>query len=136
MTYEQPDFIPPSIIRLPQIPPAEVSLKRRGQLNPLNRDHQPSIPGQVNVTPKPGQPWTIGESLPATPPAALPRQAPARTPYPHSLSTPGYPRAGKYATGKTRRKEPGTGELLLGCGVLLAAGLLVVVLLYYLSAAM
>lgn len=36
---------------------------------------------------------------------------------------------------KAREEEPGVGETLLGCGMLLIAGILMLMLLYYLSAA-
>jgi hypothetical protein len=49
-----------------------------------------------------------------------------------SLSQQGYP-SQRYVPRKTRRKEPGPVETLMGCGILLVIGLLGLLLLYYIA---
>lgn len=49
-----------------------------------------------------------------------------------SLSQPGHPPQ-RYVPRKTKCKEPGPVETLLGCGILLGVGLLGLLLLYYIA---
>jgi hypothetical protein len=81
------------------------------------------------------QPPPISPGLPPHMfPAAGQHHIPARSFY---IQPPDMPRyaARQHRPDKARSEGPGVGETLLGCGMLLVAGILVLMLLYYLSAA-
>jgi hypothetical protein len=81
------------------------------------------------------QPPSIPSELPPYMfPAAGQRHTPARLFYIRPLNMPRYA-ARQHHPHKAISEGPGVGETLLGCGMLLVAGILVLMLLYYLSAA-
>jgi hypothetical protein len=135
MYDEQPVFPPAPMIRLPQLPPHQVATKRQTYAKPvLTRYTVKTIP----VTPRPGsfQYPPFETRLPDTPPVALRSFPAARTTsptLPPRNSSCAANRAILYIPRETRRKEPGMGESLMGCALLLAIAIVLLVLLYYFS---
>jgi hypothetical protein len=81
------------------------------------------------------QPPSISPELPQHLfPAVGQRHTPARLFYIWPLNMPRYA-ARQHHPHKAISEGPGVGETLLGCGMLLVAGILMLMLLYYLSAA-
>jgi hypothetical protein len=164
MSGKQRQFQRPAVVRLPQISPLQVSVRRRPLIispdkqlpltehMPTTRRALPSYPRSeqrlpltehiptLPVTPMPQAPIRIYQESPVTqvmitPPISAYTQMPLRASYPYSYSFSGYP-IEQLTPVKGRDREPGTGELLLGCGVLFLVGLMVIAVLYYLSFAM
>jgi len=154
MNEEQPIILPPAKLRLPQIPPQQAEEARRRHLpakiqQPVSWQNapQPPIPQTpeysfpdeqhttwqgISRTPMPQFFSTIGPQPPQTPPITLQQKIYTRAPHPRYQSIPGRPIL-RYIPHKAKQKEPGLGESLLGCGVLLAILIVVLALLYYLS---
>jgi hypothetical protein len=131
MYDEQPVIPPAPMIRLPQLPPHQVATRRQTYAKPvLTRYTVKAIP----VTPRPGSVHfpPFETRLPDTPPVALRSFPAARTISPSNSSNAVNP-AILYIPRETRRKEPGMGESLMGCALLLAIAIVLLVLLYYLS---
>lgn len=164
MSGKQRQFQRPAVVRLPQITPLQVSVRRRPLIisphkqlpltehMPTARKPLPSFPRAeqqfplteriptLPVTPMPQAPVRIYQESPVTqvmitPPIRAYTQMPFRPSYPYNYSFSGCP-IEQLTPVKGRDREPGTGELLLGCGVLFLVGLLVIAILYYLSFAM
>ena len=71
----------------------------------------------------------IETRLPDTPPAVLRHRPHIRTPYTGAVRH--LPM--RYIPHKAPRSETGVGEALLGCGLLIALGILALIALYYVS---
>ena len=154
MNEEQPIILPPAKLRLPQIPPQQAEEARRrylpaaipqpvswqnAQQPPIARTPEYSFPDEQHTTwqgtprtPMPQFFSTIGAQPPQTPPITLQQKIYTRAPHPRYQSISGRPIL-RYIPSKAKQKEPGLGESLLGCGVLLVIGILILALLYYLS---
>jgi hypothetical protein len=133
MNDEQHVIPPAPMVRLPQIPPQQVATRRQKYAKPvLTRYTVQPMP----VTPRPGSisypPFET--RLPDTPPVTLQNSPAARTFF-HRNSSNAVSPSILYIPPQIRRKEPGLGESLLGCTLLLVIAILVLVLLYYLSSA-
>ncbi|HZU68159.1 MAG TPA: hypothetical protein VFA09_12860 [Ktedonobacteraceae bacterium] len=131
MNNEQPVFPPAPMVRLPQIPPQQVATRRQKYARPvLTRYTVQPMP----VTPRPGLlPYSPFQTrLPDTPPVASLSSPATRTLSPRNTGTTLSPRM-LYIPRTTRHREPGLGESLMGCALLLLIAIVVLVLLYYLS---
>ena len=111
MQKPQPDPIMPPRARMPQVSPQEVAQNQPGR--------RAATPRQFMVLPRTPMPQQKGQEeirysspgIPVTPPYSIP---------------------GYFAKGEEEGNEPGLGETLMGCGMLLLMGLVVVAVLYYL----
>ncbi|HLH63130.1 MAG TPA: hypothetical protein VKV20_15725 [Ktedonobacteraceae bacterium] len=130
MYNEQPVLPPAPIVRLPQIPPQQVVTKRQKYARPvLTRYTVPPLP----VTPRPGLAYPPFETrLPDTPPIASLSSPATRTLSAGNTSNALSPRL-LYIPRAATSREPGLGESLMGCALLLLIAAVVLVLLYYLS---
>jgi hypothetical protein len=66
-------------------------------------------------------------------PDILIRTSQTEIPVTPSCSMPGYPGYLGYLANEVKRQEPGVAETLLGCGLLFLAGIIVLLILYYLA---
>lgn len=125
MNNHQPEFFT-SGARSPQVQPSEIVIQREVYVPPTlmpQRQTSVSMP-MLAVTPVPGQEASAtGNIHYQFQPAILTLRAIPRTP---PCSIPGYYIA------KPEREEPGVGEMLLGCGILLALCVAVVAVLFFL----
>jgi hypothetical protein len=131
MDNMQPPITPQFIAQPPQAPPEYVPVQ---QYIYIARIQRYPMSQQDRSTPLPQPPSMAPRWPPHTPPSAGQHRASVRSFYilpPNML---------RYATWqrrphKARSEGPGAGETLLGCGILLVVGILMLMLLYYLSAA-
>ncbi len=132
----EPEFEPPAMMRLPQVPPLKVPARRHTQFIVPPARTRYSHTEQVSVAPllKPLATDDLFMPLPVTPPVTTQHQRWERTPYPTNLSMPGTP-FGEFVPARTRNREVSNGEVLLGCAFLMLAGVIALVLLVYISSA-
>lgn len=143
----QPEFELPAILRLPQVPPLKVPVRRQSQFmacpTPVRSTEQvPTTPSlapmryteQVPVTPSLAPENDLFMPVPITPPLTHRPQEWMRTPYPANHSITGMPMPGFVPTGR-RSRDVGNGEFLLGCAFLILMALLALGLLTWLSSA-
>lgn len=126
-------YIAPPLTRLPahqyspvaqqvmQMPDGQIAPAIRLPINlhkPLMQQRVPETPGllSLQLSPireiQPDMPVRTSQmGIPTTPPCSLPG----------------------YFTAEVKRQEPGPGETLLGCGILLLIGVVALVILYYLA---
>ena len=122
------DMFPSKRLRLPQVPPRIVEATRQKYVSPVIKQRF-TLP----QTPRPGTrlPIPIETRLPDTPPL-VPRYRPhMRSPYAGAGAARHLPL--RYIPHKAERKETSVSEALLGCSVLIVLGILVLIVLYYVS---
>jgi hypothetical protein len=142
MSKTQPENIHPRM-RLPQVPPLKVVARRQfRQPSIIEPSTAYSLPMIEPVTPRPiyHEDYTTFQPsispLPVTPPLRASRFEWKRTRSPGDISTPGIPvTVSRLVPTRRRRRELRAGEILLGCGMLMLVGVLLVALLYFISAA-
>lgn len=140
MHDDQPIIIPP-MVHIPQISP-QVAVKKRWVYIPpdIRRDaisqQSPSYPSYTYFLPQTPRPLPLyGATDQLFPVDDMMRNV---SPHTSSMGIPSstgtIPRSlsGYYSISE-RRPDPGMGEILMGCGSLLFLGVMVLVLLYYLS---
>ena|SRR5947209_18575702 len=122
------DMFPSKKLRLPQVPPKVVDAVRQKHVSPVIKQRF-TLP----QTPRPGTglPIPIQTRLPDTPPIVIRHRPQARIPYTNIDVTRHLPL--RYIPHKSKRSETSVGEALLGCGILIALGILALIALYYLS---
>ena len=122
------DMFPLKKLRLPQVPPRVVDAVRQKYVSPVikQRFTLPQTPRPRAYLPVP-----IQTRLPDTPPVVLRHHPRMRTPYASAGTTRHLPI--RYIPHKSKRNETGVGEALLGCGILIALGILALIALYYVS---
>ncbi len=108
----------------PQVSPRRGSRHQHGALSqPLKLrpkvQQLPETPIPMSIAEIPTQPM---------PSIAIPPGMPVKTAYPGHIR-----RTRRYAPSRVRRKDPGVGETLMGCGILMVIGILGLLLLYYLA---
>jgi hypothetical protein len=131
MNNIQPFITPPLKAQLPQTPPEQAPVQQYVYIATIQRF---PVSEQGKSTPLPQPPSMVPRWPPHTPPVAEQGHTPARLFYIWPLNMPRY-EARQQHPHKARSEGPGVGETLLGCGMLLVAGILMLMLLYYLSAA-
>ena len=139
MDDQQPIIVPP-IARIPQVSPHVVARRRwvyippeiRHDAAPQQSPTYPSYTYFLPQTPRPLPLYGVTDQL-------SPVDDRMRNVSPHTSSM-GIPSTGAipgsrpgYYSISERRPAPGLGETLLGCGSLLFLGIMVLILLYYLS---
>ena len=136
----KPDRIAP-MVRLPQVPPLKIAARRQFR-KPYVIDPSTaySLPMVDPVTPRPGyrEHYTTFQpsipALPSTPPVSRFRWSRTRSPVHPSM--PGIPvTISRMVPARRQRRDMGAGEIFMGCGMLMLVGILLIVLLYFLSAA-
>ncbi|HYK84240.1 MAG TPA: hypothetical protein VEV19_02660 [Ktedonobacteraceae bacterium] len=136
---QQPIIVPP-IVRIPQVSPQVAARKRWLYIPPeIRRDsamqQSPSYPSYTYFLPQTPMPLpSYGETDQLSPVDDMMRNV---SPYTSSMGIPGtgaIPRSlsGYYSISE-RRPDPGMGEILMGCASLLVLGVMVLILLYFLS---
>jgi len=131
MNNIQPFITPPLKAQLPQTPPEQAPVQHYVYIATIQRY---PVLQQDTSTLLSQPPSMVPRWPPHTPPVAEQGHTPARLFYIWPLNTPRYA-ARQHRPHKAISEEPGVGETLLGCGMLLVAGILMLMLLYYLSAA-
>ncbi len=131
MDNMQPPITAPSMAQLPQTPPEQAPVQQYVYIATIQR-YPMSQQGIQTALPQP--PSMAPELPPHLFPAAGQRHTPARLFYIRPLNMPRYA-ARQHHPHKAMSNGPGVGETLLGCGMLLIVGILMLMLLYYLSAA-
>jgi hypothetical protein len=125
MNKHQPEFFTPKA-RSPQVQPSQIVIEREVYVPPTvmsQRRMSVSMP-MLAITPIPGQESTADEKIYYQyQPAILTLQAIPSTP---PCSIPGC------YTSTPKHEEPGVGEMLLGCAILLALCVATVAVLFFL----
>src|SRR5260370_22147785 len=129
----QPEFELPAILRLPQVPPLKVPVRRQTQF--IAPPSPVRYTEQVPITPQIAPENALFMPMPPTPPLISHTQTWIRSPYPANLSIPGSPIKGFIPTGK-RSRHVGNGDMLLRPPFLIVSALLALAVLSLLSAAM
>lgn len=146
MREEEPGIVPPKHLQLPQLSPQQFAAARQ-RLFPVDAQLEPQQSSSPTEVPQPAWQWVpqtpmpppfshAEMQLPDTPPILEAHSIVRPIAYPEHQSqdtpVPARPVL-RYIPAKSRRKEIGTGEMLLGCFVLLLIGILVLALLYYIA---
>ena len=123
------DNMQPPITPLSQTPPEYDPVQQYVYIATIQRYPAPQQGIQTSLPQSPllSPGWPLHTS-----PAAGQHHAPARVFYILPLNTPPYA-ARQHRPHKAMSEGPGVGETLLGCGMLLVASILVLIVLYYLS---
>ncbi len=122
------DMSPLKNLRLPQVPPRVVDAVRQKYVSPVMKQRftLPQTPQPRTYLPVP-----IQTRLPDTSPIVLRHHPHIRTTNAYAGATRHLPI--RYILHKSQRSETGLGEALLGCGILIALGILALIALYYVS---
>jgi len=127
----QPPITPQFMAQLPQTPPEQPPVQQYIYIATIQRYPMPQQGIQIAL---PQPPSMAPEWQPHISPAAGQHHVPMRSLYLWPLNMPRYANK-QHHIPKAISEGPGVGETLLGCGMLLIVGTLILLLLYYLSAA-